>query len=318
MICALPRFVPLPKAPADEFRLIAAYLRDLDRGDGVALGNGDDAAILELRAGEQAVVSSDVANEGVHFPPDSPAPSLAFRAVAAAASDLAAMGARPVAMTLNLSLPTRDEAFFAGLRDGLQDACRAFSLPLVGGDLVRGPLSLGVQVFGAVPRGHALLRSGARVGDQLCVSGFLGDAAAGLALEQGRLEASGEDAEALRAAFWRPQPALGLGQALRDVATAAIDVSDGLLADVGHLARASGVGAVIDSPMLPLSAALKRCVDDATALRMALTGGDDYVLCFTLPGDGSVPPACTVIGRIEAGTGVSCDTDVDTDGYRHF
>lgn len=310
--------MPPPEAPADEFRLIAAYLRDLDRGDGVVLGNGDDAAILELRPEEQLVVSSDVANEGVHFPRESPAQSVAFRSVAAAASDLAAMGARPVAMTLNLSLPARDETFFAGLRDGLQAACRALSLPLVGGDLVRGSLSLGVQVFGAVPRGEALLRSGAQVGDKLCVRGSLGDAAAGLALVQGRLDASGDDADALRAAFWRPQPALDLGQALRGAATAAIDVSDGLMADIGHLACASGVRAVIEKEQLPLSAALRRCVDDETALRMALSGGDDYALCFTLPRDVPVPAECTLIGSIEAGAGVACDADVEIDGYRHF
>lgn len=305
-------------ASRDEFGLIAEYLTGLDQGAGVALGNGDDAAVLELEAGEQLVVSTDVAAEGIHFPQDSPAGAMAYRAAAAAASDLAAMGARPIAMTLNLCLPDAGEFRLADLRAGLAMATEALRLPLVGGDLVRGSLSFGVQVLGAVPHGEALVRSGAAVGDRVCVSGYLGDASAGLAIEQGTLETGPEHAEALKKAFWRPAPAYALGQSLRGVATAAIDVSDGLLADAGHLARASGVRLLIEGEALPLSPALKNSVDDQEARRRALTGGEDYVLCFTLPPGATLPPGCTEIGCVEAGSGVGCAWEFEVDGYQHF
>ncbi len=264
------------------------------------------------------MVSTDIAAEGVHFPTGSPADLLAYRAVAAAASDLAAMGARPLAMTLNLSLPSADGTVLAALRAGLEESGRAFRLPLVGGDLVRGPLSLGVQVLGAVPRGEALRRGGARAGDRLCVSGCLGDAAAGLALELGDIDASPGHAQRLREAFWRPQPALALGQSLRGRASAAIDISDGLLADAGHLARASGVRLHIDSKALPLSESLTQTVKQETARRLALTGGEDYQLCFTLPGSYELPAGCTVVGYVESGAGVTCDVDYEVGGYQHF
>jgi thiamine-monophosphate kinase len=310
--------VPAPDKRSGEFRLIAEYLAGLDEGPGIALGNGDDAAALDLPPGEQIVVSTDIAAEGVHFPTGSSADRVAYRAVAAAASDLAAMGARPVAMTLNLSLPGADETVLAGLRAGLEESVRAFGLPLVGGDLVRGPLSLGVQVLGAVARGEALRRSGARAGDRLCVSGCLGDAAAGLALELGDIDAPQDHALHLREAFWRPQPALALGQALRGRATAAIDISDGLLADAGHLSRASGVRLHIDSKALPLSESLTQTVDLETAKRLALTGGEDYQLCFTLPGSYELPVGCTIVGYVEPGAGVTCDVEYGVGGYQHF
>jgi thiamine-monophosphate kinase len=306
-------------APRGEFRLIADYLAGLDRGAGVVLGNGDDAAVLDLARGEQLVVSTDLALPGVHFPLAAPWNLAAFRAVACAASDLAAMGARPLAMTLNLVLPDDDAARLAALRRGLEDAAQQMQLPLVGGDLVRGPLSLGVQVLGAVPAGLALTRAGARPGDGLYVSGIPGEAAAGLAAVQGRLP---DLAAALRAhlerRFWRPEPAFALGMALRGRATAAIDVSDGLLADAAHLARASGVALRIAADALPLPAEWQSFADREQQLRWALSGGDDYLLCFTLPEGEEPPPGCTRIGQVEAGEGVYCDYQTEDDGYRHF
>jgi len=310
--------VPPADPRGEEFRLIAAYLGGLDRSPAVTLGNGDDGAVLRLPAGEELVVSTDAAAEGVHFPPGSAPEKAVFRALGAAASDLAAMGARPLALTLNLSLPTADKSVLRALRTGLEDAVDRFDLPLVGGDLIRGPLSFGVQVLGSVPPGEALTRSGARAGDRLCVSGPLGDPAAGLALIEGRLAAETGDAQYLTQRFWRPEPALALGQILRRRASAAIDVSDGLLADAGHLAAASGVRLRIDSEVLPLSPALRRSCGEDRARRFALTGGEDYVLCFTLPRGEALPDGCHVIGNVEAGDGVHCDLETETDGFQHF
>jgi len=305
--------------PRGEFRLIADYLAGLDRGAGVVLGNGDDAAVLALKPDEQLAVSTDLALPGVHFPLAASWDLAAFRAVACAASDLAAMGARPVAMTLNLVLPDDDAARLAALRRGLQEASERMHLPLVGGDLVRGPLSFGVQVLGAVPAGLALTRAGARVGDGLYISGVPGEAAAGLAAVQGGLSGLPEALrDRLQRRFWRPEPAFELGMSLRGRASAAIDVSDGLLADAGHLARASDVSLRIATDALPRPADWKTFIGHEQHMRWALSGGDDYLLCFTLPEGEQVPPGCTRIGQAEAGEGVFCDYQSDDEGYRHF
>jgi thiamine-monophosphate kinase len=236
----------------------------------------------------------------------------------AAVSDLAAMGARPLAMTVALTLPAADERWLADFRLGLADARDTLALPLVGGDLTRGALTVSIQVFGAVPAAAALRRGGARPGDALYVSGTLGDAAAGLAVLQGRFTPDDEYATALSGRFWRPQPALALGQQLRGLASAAIDVSDGLLADAGHIAEASAVCLRIDSARVPLSTALMRSAAPEQALEWALSGGEDYELCFTLPPDLAPPPGCTRIGSVEPGRGVSCDHATLKTGFRHF
>ncbi len=311
-----PRSVPETDAPEDEFGLIDRFFAGLDAGPDVTLGVGDDAALLQLRPGESLAVSVDTMVEGRHFPPHSSGELVAFRAVAAAVSDLAAMGARPLAMTLAISLPTADESWLTAFRQGLEDAVAHFALPLVGGDVTRGPLTLSVQVMGAV--GTRLLRSGARPGDQLYVSAALGDAAAGLAVIEGRLRPSPEQGQALRERFWRPLPDLVLGQALADQASAAIDISDGLLADAAHLARASGVGLRIDSAAIPLSPSLSAAVPREQALAWALTGGEDYVLCFTAPAGAVLPAGVHRIGEVFAGTGVDCDMLPPSTGYRHF
>ncbi len=304
---------------ATEFELIYRYFAAYGRGEAVTLGVGDDCALLDIPPGEQLATSVDTLVEGVHFPEGAFPEDIAYRAVATAASDLAAMGARPLGMTLALTLPEADDLWLHSFSQGLAAVVADCALPLVGGDTTRGPLTISVQVMGAVPAGEALLRTGARPGDRLCVSGTLGDAAAALLLLEGQWDGEAQYADYLEQRFYRPRPRLALGQALRGLATAAIDLSDGLLADAGHIAAASGVKLRIDPALLPLSPALKAYHDSEQSLRWALTGGDDYELCFTLPADGALPDHCTVIGAVEAGEGVDCGGfALEMPGYQHF
>jgi len=311
--------VPPANSGTGEFALIRRYFSAFARGPHVELGPGDDAALLAVPPGELLVISTDTQVQGVHFPQDSDAARVSYRACAAAVSDLAAMGARPLGMTLALTLPESDENWLSACSRGLAEAVDDFSLPLVGGDTTRGSLSLTITVLGATRAGAALRRDGARPGDRLCVSGTLGDAAAGLALLQGRMDAASPASELLIQRFWRPQPALALGQALSGVASAAIDISDGLLADAGHLSEASGVRIAIDSERIPLSDALSGAVERDQAMAWALAGGDDYALCFTLGPHAALPENCWCIGRVERGSGVSCDFSSGTGaGFEHF
>ncbi|MEH6583190.1 MAG: thiamine-phosphate kinase [Halioglobus sp.] len=305
--------------PSSEFSLIARYFSSLGAGPAVDLSVGDDCAILRLNAGERLAISTDTLVSAVHFPADAFPEDIGFRAVAVAVSDLAAMGARPLGMTLALTLPDADDFWLNAFSQGLAAAVSAFNIPLVGGDTTRGPLTITVQVMGALPTGDALLRGGTQVGDGVYVSGTLGDAAGGLAFLQEQWQPQPEHAEYLLQRFYRPQPRLALGQQLLGLASAAIDISDGLVADAGHIAAASGVGMVIEPATLPLSPALAAHPDRDQALRWALVGGDDYELCFTLPSGQVPPPGCTRVGEVRAGAGIDCGLDVDTaGGYRHF
>jgi thiamine-monophosphate kinase len=305
--------------PASEFSLIYRYFSGLGRGDAVDLSVGDDCAILRLAEGERLATSVDTMVSGVHFPEDCFPEDVGFRALAVAASDLAAMGARPLACTVALTLPEADELWLHAFSEGLAAAVSAFKLPLVGGDTTRGPLTISVQVMGALPLDMALLRGGARVGDTVCVSGTLGDAAGALAVLEGKWQPHPADAEFLLARYHRPTPRIALGTRLLGHASAAIDISDGLLADAGHVAAASGVKLVIDPALLPISPALRTYPDAGQVTRWALTGGDDYELCFCLGADQLLPAGCTAIGRVEAGEGVDCGLDVDfAAGYQHF
>ena len=303
-----------------EFELIYRYFSSYGRGSAVEIGVGDDCAILKTEPGEQIVTSVDTMVAGRHFPEGAFPEDIGYRAVAAATSDLAAMGARPLGMTLALTLPEADELWLHAFSEGVGQASRALELPLVGGDTTRGPLAISVQVLGAVPANQALLRSGARPGDRVCVSGTLGDAAAGLALEGGELDVEPGDAEYLSSRFYRPAPRLQLGQQLLGRATSCIDISDGLLADAGHLASAGGVAISVEADSVPLSRALRGLEDRDKALRWALTGGDDYELCFTLPDDEPLPSGCSVIGTVSEGEGVSCDAETGDggSGFQHF
>lgn len=315
--------------PSSEFSIISRYFSSLGRGPAVDLSVGDDCAILQLGPQERLATSIDTLVEGVHFPKDAFPEDIGFRAVAVAASDLAAMGARPIGMTLALTLPDADDFWLNAFSNGIGAAVSAFGIPLVGGDTTRGPLSITVQVMGALPSDAALLRSGAMAGDGVYVSGTLGDAAAGLAflqsdsLKDGSLKGSWlpepDHAEYLLARFYRPQARLELGMQLLHIASAAIDISDGLVADATHIANASGVAIVIEPELLPLSEALLAHPSSDQARLWALTGGDDYELCFTLPPKQAAPPGCTLIGRVSTGTGVDCGVNIDAaPGYRHF
>jgi len=292
-----------------EFDLIDRYFRDAGaRRDDVVLGVGDDGALLRPKAGFDLVMVTDTLVEGTHFKPGASPRSVGHRALAVNLSDLAAMGATPAWALLALTLPATNESWVKEFAAGFLDLARQHDLALVGGDTTRGPLSVTVQAVGYVPEGQGLRRSGARVGDVLLVSGTLGDAAAGLH----------DSNDYLRARFDYPTPRIALGEALLDAASAAMDVSDGLLADLAKLAAASGVGATLAIENLPLSKQLlsEKGLDEAR--RLALTGGDDYELLFTMPParweewqrvwvDQSVadqPVAITPIGRIDADQGL--------------
>jgi thiamine-monophosphate kinase len=306
---------------ASEFTLIYRYFSALGRGEAVDLSVGDDCAILRLQPDERLATSVDTVVEGVHFPEDSFPEDIGFRAVSVAVSDLAAMGARPLGMTIALTLPEADEFWLNAFSQGVAQAVSAYDLPLIGGDTTRGALTITVQVLGALPPDQALLRSGAGVGDAVYVSGTLGDAAAGLAFLNGQWQPDADAAEYLLQRFNRPAARVALGRQLLGTASAAIDISDGLLADAGHIAAASGVCIRIDPHALPLSAALQVQENSEQRLRWALAGGDDYELCFCLPANERAPVGCTRIGTVEEGEGVLLDPDVGIvlpQGYQHF
>ncbi|TDG12768.1 thiamine-phosphate kinase [Seongchinamella unica] len=304
---------------ASEFDLIYRYFASLGAGLAVDLSVGDDCAILSLAPGERLATSVDTMVEGVHFPEELFPEDTGFRAVSVAVSDLAAMGARPIGMTVALTLPEADEFWINAFSQGLAQAVAEYRIPLVGGDTTRGPLTITVQVLGALPADQALLREGARPGDSVFVSGPLGDAAGALAFLNGQWQPAPDAAEYLLQRYNRPRARVELGQQLLGKATSAIDISDGLLADAGHIAAASGVALHIDPAAIPLSTALQSHEDSDTILRWALAGGDDYELCFTLPRDESAPMGCSRIGEVQAGQGVhtGLDSDLPT-GFQHF
>lgn len=300
---------------AGEFDLIARYFSRPARR--VPLGVGDDCALLALESGQQLAVSCDTLVEGRHFLSTVDPQRLGHKALAVNLSDLAACGARPVAFMLALSMPHVDEVFLEGFSRGLYALADEQAVDLVGGDTTAGPLAMTITAFGEVPAGRALLRSGARPGDDLWVSGTLGDARLALEAFRGRVRLDGGVFEAVRLAMECPVPRVSLGQALRDVASAAIDVSDGLLGDLAHVLRRSGapdapLGASLEAAAVPVSAHLA-VQPWHLQLECALGGGDDYELCFTARPDRSdavlaassaagVP--VTRIGRIDAEPGV--------------
>lgn len=298
-------------------------------GEGVALGIGDDCALLAIPPGEQLAISTDTLVAGVHFADPCDPFLLGQRSLAVAVSDLAAMGATPVAFTLALTLPTGTSDWLEAFARGLNLMAQNCRVALVGGDTTRGPLSLTMTVFGRVPTGLALTRSGARPGDLLCVGGELGNGAGALPLVLGQRTADAAIAEPLLAHYWSPQPQLALGQALRGKATAALDISDGLLADCGHIALASKVGIRVERSRLPLSKALLAFLGQSGAEQAALSGGDDYVLAFTLP-PAELPSLLAdgwpihVLGQVVAGQGVILldadghDITPPIRGYQHF
>lgn len=268
-----------------EFGLIGEIFAPLARGDRGALGLLDDAALVAVGQGCELVVTTDMVVAGIHFLPDDPPDLIARKALRVNLSDLAAMGADPRAYVMAAAFPPAlDRAWFDAFAVGLATDQETFGVTLVGGDTVgtEGPLTITITAFGEVPAGTAVTRGGARAGDDIYVSGTIGDATIGLAVERGGLAVSAPAAAALRERYRLPRPRLALGRALRGTASAMIDVSDGLIADLGHIAEVSGLGAVVRAHEVPLSDAAAEAVGDEPALLAdALTGGDDYELLFT-------------------------------------
>ena len=297
-----------------EFALIARHFAPL-ADTPAALGLADDAALLTPPPGRQLVLSADAMVAGVHFLDNDPADTIARKLLRVNLSDLAAMGAEPLGFLITVALPKGfDSVWLRGFAAGLKQDRTAFDVPLLGGDTVAtpGPVSLSLTILGHVEPGRALLRRGAAVGEAVWVSGTLGDAALGLGVLQGRLGGlSGRHAAFLSDRYRIPEPRLALGRALAGVASAAIDVSDGLIQDVGHLARAAGCAALIEAPALPCSEAAGAALASDSALRtLPATGGDDYELAFTAPAasDAAVRAAAasagiavTRVGRMVAG-----------------
>lgn len=282
-----------------EFELIAQLFAPLTRGYAGAFALKDDAAIVEVPAGHDLVTTADAVVEGVHFFAADPPDLIARKALRVNLSDLAAKGAEPLGYLLTLLLPAdKDMAWLTAFARGLSQDGALYNLPLLGGDTssTPGPLSIAITAFGAVPKGQMIRRSGAQPGDLVFVSGTIGDAGGGLEI----LKAGGQGEAALIRRYHLPEPRLALGQSLRGIASACCDVSDGLLADLGHIAEASGVRIVIEAEKVPMSPALRALWGDDAILR-AVTAGDDYELAFTAPRAGS--PAAQ-IGRVEAGAGI--------------
>lgn len=304
-----------------EFALIHRYF---DRPQpGVPLAVGDDCALVRATPGQELAVSTDTLVAGVHFFPDVAPASLGHKALAVNLSDLAAMGATPRWFTLALTLPQIDEPWLAAFANGLHALADAANIRLIGGDTTRGPLSLTLTVLGEVPQRSALRRDAARAGDEVWISGTLGDAALALKL----LQAQGTQAaidSGLRKRLEQPVPRLALGQALRGIAHAAIDVSDGVLADLGHICERSGLQAVLRSEAIPLSQTLRQHMRTGIDWQTVLAGGDDYELCFTAPramhaavleAGRAIDVAVTCIGEMQAqDTGRSAVTVLDDQG----
>jgi thiamine-monophosphate kinase len=269
-----------------EFDLIARYFTRPGRY--AVLGVGDDCALLQPQPGMQLAVSSDMLVQGRHFLSTTPAADVGHKALAVNLSDLAACGAKPLAFTLALALPSIDEVWLAGFSKGLWALADAHSCELIGGDTTQGPLNICITVLGEVPPGDALLRQHAQLGDDIYVSGTVGDARLALEVFRGNLSLPTADFEAARARMDRPTPRVALGLALRGVANAAIDISDGLLGDLGHILQRSKVGAVIDTAWVQDSAAISDAMQTISfnkRLDFALAGGDDYELLFTAAPD---------------------------------
>lgn len=323
---------------------------------GIDLGIGDDCALLSVGRNQQLAISVDTLVAGVHFPKDAPAESIGMRVLCVSLSDLAAMGASPLGFTLAITLPESDESWLAGFSKGLFEIADRYQCKLFGGDTTRGALSVSVQVHGVVAQGHALLRSGAKLGDLICVSGDLGDGAAALAMIQKVIpELPGQNLNAaakryLDARFYQPQPRFDLALHLIGVASAAIDISDGLLADLGHICRASNLGAELHLEKLPMSKA-SRAVGNILAVAesvtggssvcersvcesWALTGGDDYQLCFTVNEAAlselsarlartNLTLPISVVGKTVSTPGLRCykqgePYNYNEQGYQHF
>ena len=312
-----------------EFDLIKQYFTWTPIPDEVRISVGDDAAIVQVDPQEELLISVDTLVNGIHFPIDTPAHAIGYKSLAVNLSDLAAMGAKPRWFTLALTLPQVDQAWLKDFALGLAHLSKQAGIFLIGGDTTRGPLSITIQILGTAPKNQALLRQGAQVGDLIVVSGYLGDAALGLACVQKRSKLLEEDANYCINRLNYPSPRVELGLWLRSCASSCMDISDGLIADLKHLLARSQVGAQLYHQAIPLSPVLHK-LNLSQALGFALTGGDDYELLFTLPKQhlekiekyqklNHLP--LTVIGEITSKTPtLKLDYELVNlpDGYNHF
>lgn len=297
------------------------------------LGVGDDCALVDVSNGMDLAVSTDTMVSGTHFFPDVDPENLGHKALAVNLSDMAAMGAMPYWAMLALTVPNVNHDWLASFAKGFFDLAQEYNVSLIGGDTTRGPLTLTVTIMGEVPAGAALRRSGAKAGNDVWVSGNIGDAALAVAHRHGRLVLAAEDYQEAVMRLYEPTPRVALGQALRGLATAAIDVSDGLLADLTHICRLSGVGATLDYHSIPVSAIGVKHIGTDPGRNAILAGGDDYELCFTAHPNSresiqelsdvlGVP--ITRIGEVKRGKGVSLlgkdgkPKKIDASGYDHF
>lgn len=316
----------------NEFELIEKYFQKGLGAFGVSLGIGDDCALLQPPPAKSIATSMDTLVGGNHFPKNADPELIAERALRVNLSDLAAIGAEPLWFTLGLTIPSADHHWLDGFSRGLYQAANLYNCALVGGDTTRGPLSITIQVMGAVGLDNALLRSNAKVDDTIYVTGKLGDGAAAVAVIKQELRVGKAAFSYFMSRYYRPTPRLAEGQMLRGVANAAIDVSDGLMADLGHICRASGVGASIDLERVPMSEALTKLGSKEQVLKWGLSGGDDYELCFTVPPEQiskiedlikKKKLDATAIGEIQRGSDVTCLNKgevltVNKTGYQHF
>jgi thiamine-monophosphate kinase len=274
--------------PLGEFDLIDRFFKTgadslrTSADEAIALGIGDDCALIKPPANEEIAISSDMLVEGRHFFVGADPVLLARKALAVNLSDLAAMGARPLGFTLAIALPAVDESWLAAFSKGLFDIAKEYSCPLIGGDTTAGPLTISITAFGGIPTGKAIRRSGAKAGNDVWVSGTVGDARLSLAALRHEINLSSEDLRQVEHRMHQPTPRVELGMQLRNVATAALDVSDGLLGDLGHILKQSQVNAEITLDKLPKSITLQK-QDLAIQNQFAACGGDDYELCFTAP-----------------------------------
>lgn len=311
----------------NEFALIKQFFTDKKKHPGTIIGSGDDAAVLQVPAGHQLVVSVDTLVSGVHFFPSVDPYDLGYKVLAVNLSDLAAMGAQPAWATLALTLPAVDETWLNAFSKGFFALADEVGVELVGGDLTRGSLTVTCQIHGYLPNGSALQRNGARPGDWIGVTGYLGDAGFALDILQHTRRVDSATLAQVLPKLLRPVPRIAQGLCLRGLAHAAIDISDGLWADLSHILDASGVGACVSLDAIPLSPALTQ-VQPKVAQTWALSAGDDYELCFTLPAARWTQLPAQYdwypIGVIEPGSGLRCQDQqgravhLDHHGYRHF
>lgn len=313
-----------------EFDLINKYFKRSSNRADVVLGVGDDAAVIEVPATHRLAAAVDTIVEGVHFPTGTAADAIGHRALAVNLSDIAAMGAEPAWATLSLSLPQADEEWLREFSNGFFALADRYSVAIVGGDTVKSALSITVSIMGLVERERWLTRSGAKPGDTIFVSGVPGEAGAGLAVIQRSMPTSAASDSLVRRFLW-PEPRVELGRMIRSLASAAIDVSDGLLADLTHLCELSGCGARVDVESLPNSVTMQSLFSSEECARFALSGGDDYELLFTVPPERMLDVEaviakgvrCTPIGRMTEGGELICcragnPIDIRTRGYNHF